>query len=406
MSYKKIGATVAGLLMLAVAACSDDSDDEALIDTVDTSEGSEGPDDGGQDESESPPGGGESEGGDPAGEDDVVLPATLLIMDASGSMNSRDDSGQTLMESAQQALVDVVDQLPEEQHVGLRVYGHTYPNTDQENGCTDTELIHPVEPLDRSGLTDSINGFDANGFTPIGLSLEEGASDLPPEGARTMILVSDGQETCDGDPCAVAEDLSDDGIELVIHTVGFALDMADEDEAEQARNELSCVAEAGGGQFVEVDEAADLTDTLEDMSTRDRRTDLSDDELRGEMTPSRANTGEVDTPYHDTILPGEDLYYRFEIPRGTEVQAEALLTDLGPCVAGGSAIGSSVSLKDSGNDTYASSDTSVTMNSDEAVMVTDPAVIDDADEVYVKVSNWQCNEDIEIEVEIQLITLD
>ena len=86
--------------------------------------------------------------------------------------------------------------MPNDSLVGLRVYGHRIPNRDKRRGCKDTELITPVGPLDRSAMKQQIRSFDAKGFTPIGLSLRKGAGDLPAEGKRTIVLVSDGIDTC------------------------------------------------------------------------------------------------------------------------------------------------------------------------------------------------------------------
>jgi hypothetical protein len=306
-------ATVATLLI--AGACGDDSVDTTQIASgvpgdappVTDPAGPTAPDGPGTDPS----------AGDGTGAD---LPAVLLIMDASGSMNATGPDGSTLLEGARNALVDVVEGLPDEQHVGLRVYGHTVPNTDQVNGCRDTELIHPVGPLDRPALLDSITTIEARGFTPIGLSLEEGAADLPPEGARTLILVSDGEETCGTDPCTVADQLRSDGIELVIHTVGFALG-----DNQQAREELGCIADVGGGRYVEVDEADALADAIDDAARDDRTFAADGSELAGAPVPRDAVTGQVDTYYTDTVLGADGAnYYRFEVPPGSTVRAEVM----------------------------------------------------------------------------------
>ena len=117
----------------------------------------------------------------------------LLILDASGSMARTDANGVRLIDGAKQALLALVDTLPDDVQVGLRVYGHRYPSTDQTNGCTDTELIVPIGELDRARLADEIGRFDALGYTPIGLSLNEAVDDFSPENeTRAIVLVSDG----------------------------------------------------------------------------------------------------------------------------------------------------------------------------------------------------------------------
>jgi hypothetical protein len=183
--------------------------------------------------------------------------AVLLILDASGSMNATDDAGVRLIDGAQRALVRLVEVLPEGAPVGLRVYGHRVPNTDKANGCLDTELIVPVGPLERGSMIDAIGSFAAKGFTPIGLSLQEAASDLP-GGRNTIILVSDGEDTCaPPNPCDVAAELVAGGIDVRVHTVGFFL--ADGDPA---REQLQCIAAATGASYRDVDAIASLTGEL------------------------------------------------------------------------------------------------------------------------------------------------
>lgn len=181
----------------------------------------------------------------------------LLILDASGSMNATDDAGVRLIDGAQQALTRLVEILPEGAPVGLRVYGHRVPNTDKANGCLDTELIVPVGPLDRQSMIEAIGGFSAKGFTPIGLSLEQAASDLP-DGRGTIILLSDGEDTCaPPDPCEVAAGLLEAGIDVRVHTVGFFLG-----EDDPAREQLKCIADTTGASYRDVDAIDSLTAEL------------------------------------------------------------------------------------------------------------------------------------------------
>lgn len=236
--------------------------------------------------------------------------ALLLIMDASGSMEATDADGVRLIDGAKDALRGVVDALPDGTHVGLRVYGHREPNTDEERGCQDTELVSPVQPLDRDAMRAAIDGFEPSGFTPIGLSLQEAADDLPPEGPRTIILVSDGEDTCSPpDPCDVAADLRRDGVDLVIETVGFALG---DDEA--ARQQLACIAEAGGGEFRDIATAAELAEQLEVVSVREARRYQQDGiPVEGAPVPLEAPDITVNEKFTDTILHDEFLYYRVDV---------------------------------------------------------------------------------------------
>jgi hypothetical protein len=101
-------------------------------------------------------------------------------------------------------------------------------------------------------------GLKAQGYTPISLVLEMAANDLKPETAapsRVIILVSDGKETCEGDPCAVARALARADAGLVVHTIGFAVDVA-------ARYQLQCIARVGRGTYFEADSTDKLVETL------------------------------------------------------------------------------------------------------------------------------------------------
>lgn len=256
----------------------------------------------------------------PAGGQQEQPPAVLLIMDASGSMNRPDDAGRPLIDGAKQALIDVVDSLPAGSSVGLRVYGHRVPNTDQEQGCQDTELIAPVRPLDKPAMKRAIAGFSATGFTPIGLSLQEAVDDLPPEGPRTIILVSDGEDTCaPPDPCEVARGLAADGIEITVETVGFFLD----DDA--ARTQLECIADATGGSFRDVESTEGLREGLVQLSNRASRQISQGTPIEGTASPAEAPviSGGL---YSDTILGLETLYYAVELAPGQRYSATVHLS--------------------------------------------------------------------------------
>ncbi len=250
-----------------------------------------------------------------AQEDDEADPALLLIMDSSGSMNASDGGGGSKIQAAKEALTGVVNALPADSLVGLRVYGHRIPNTDEKRGCRDTELISPVGPLDRSGMRRQIRSFNAKGFTPIGLSLQKGARDLPAEGERTIVLVSDGIDTCaPPPPCEVAKRLSKQGVELRIDTVGFQVDP-------QARRELQCIARVAKGSYVDAGSSAELSDRLAQLSLRALRTfEVSGTEVTGGSSSASATLLESGQ-FTDTISPGEELYYAAELGGGQAVGA-------------------------------------------------------------------------------------
>ena len=109
-------------------------------------------------------------------------------------------------------------------------------------------------PLDAAGLKTQVAGGDSRRLHPIGNALRAAADALPNEGPRSIVLVSDGEDTCAPPaPCDVAKELKQQGIDLVVHTVGFKVDPT-------AREQLSCIADATGGTYSDADDAAAVDD--------------------------------------------------------------------------------------------------------------------------------------------------
>ncbi|MGH3319768.1 MAG: vWA domain-containing protein [Streptosporangiaceae bacterium] len=189
--------------------------------------------------------------------------ALLVVLDASGSMRRDGADGQTLMASARQAVSGLVGALPDGAPVGLRVYGDRVPNTDETRGCKDTHLVVPVGRLDRGAIKKAVNTTKPKGFTPIGYSLKQAANDLPPEGKRTIVLVSDGKDTCaPPNPCKIAKQLARQGADLKVDGVGLAL------RDPKAKRQLKCIADATGGTYTDADSADSLAKALRTFSTR------------------------------------------------------------------------------------------------------------------------------------------
>lgn len=166
-------------------------------------------------------------------------------------MYNRLADGRYRIEAAKQVLVDLVAGLPTDGdlHVGLRVYGARLHASD-DGACEDSHLDVPIAGVDRSALTSAVEGTLARGATPIALSLRLAAEDLPATGARRVVLVTDGLESCGGDLAAVAELYAEHGIDLRI--VGFDLDPT-------SANALAAIAE-----FTNTFDAAELSGALHD----------------------------------------------------------------------------------------------------------------------------------------------
>ena len=251
----------------------------------------------------------------PAIADDPAATKLLLMLDASGSMNGKDASGLSKIKAAQKALTSVVNTLPAESQVGLRVYGATVQGgRPTPQACADTQLVHPIGPLDRPGLAAAINGFKAKGETPIAGSLKAAMGDLGAEGKRNIVLVSDGEESCVPDPCPVVKELVKQGIDLQIDTVGFAVDA-------KARKQLQCIAAAGNGSYYDAKDAGQLEESLNKLATRAIRPfAISGTPVKGVVLPDDAplpSSVPVLTPgqYTDAIATSEDGWTFYTVQR-------------------------------------------------------------------------------------------
>lgn len=277
----------------------------------------------------------------PAGAQDDAGGAVVLILDASGSMERTDDSGVVLMDGAKDAVSRLVEGLPEGSPVGLLLYGHRAPNDDPAAGCMDTELVVPVGPLERDAMLATISGVAPRGFTPIGRALEEAAAALGDAGG-TVILVSDGEDTCaPPDPCEIAAALSDAGIDLRVHTIGFFLD-----QEGAAQQQLQCIAETTGGSYQNVDTIDELAGELGLLVATALPPGPEplilplDGALTQELAPVvpigdlRAPNGVAQVTLGGTIGPGQTRWYSFEVadPTGlaVTVSADRLTPGAGP----------------------------------------------------------------------------
>lgn len=175
----------------------------------------------------------------------------VLILDASGSMWGQ-IQGENKIVIARRVLDQVIDDLPEGAPVGVVAYGHR-----REGDCGDIETVAPVTALDKAALKAKIHSLNPKGKTPITASVEQAFAALAEtSGGATVILVSDGLETCGGDPCSVVRSAREKGIDFVLHVVGF--DVAKEDVSS-----LECAAQAGGGLFLSAENAEQLSDALQ-----------------------------------------------------------------------------------------------------------------------------------------------
>lgn len=253
----------------------------------------------------------------PTGEGGAGEAKAELIMDLSGSMLA-DDAGGTRLDAAKRASTELIDSLPDDALLGMLVYGQreSSDESNRERGCQDIEVLSPVQKVDKEGLKSKIAGLEAQGYTPIGNALRKAADELGPDGERSIILVSDGIDTCAPPPvCEVAKELAGQGVGLTIHTVGFKVD-------EEARAELECVAQVSGGQSMTADDATQLADHMKFLTQRS----VQGYETTGtpfEFSETKEGAKWLgEGKYQTTLVPEvaqhdrTPLYYRIAVPKG------------------------------------------------------------------------------------------
>jgi len=174
----------------------------------------------------------------------------ILVLDESGSMWAQLE-GKTRIEIARAVIGDMLVQVPAERALGLVAYGHR-----REGDCGDIEEIVPVG-TDRATILARVNAMKPKGKTPLTDGVRFAAQKLHyTEGKATVILVSDGAESCNRDPCALGRELEAAGADFTVHVIGFAL----ASETESAG--LRCLAEATGGGYYAARDAQQLSAAL------------------------------------------------------------------------------------------------------------------------------------------------
>jgi Mg-chelatase subunit ChlD len=194
----------------------------------------------------------------PPGADGVPVAAPVdsrvaieVILDTSSSMRAK--LGRTTRIEAAKAVLSrlVRQELPAGIPVALRWFR-------QAKGSCDTELAVPLGPLDREAMAQTIEGIRLRSSvrTPLAAAIEAVAGDLASvTGPRIVVVVSDGQESCKGDPAAAVQALRDQGYEVTVNVVGIGLSTED-------RKRIRRLATLGGGSYFDAQGAGQLDDAI------------------------------------------------------------------------------------------------------------------------------------------------
>lgn len=186
-----------------------------------------------------------------------------IIVDQSGSMAAETDTGVLRIDAAKTVLNEVISQIPEEEgvNVGFRVYGHLGNNQPegQAESCVSSDLLVPMQGVDKAALTEQVNALVPVGWTPLGYALEQAAADFTQPASEdvvnAIIMVTDGLETCDADPAAIAGDLRNSEAGITTHVIGFGTNP-------EELAILEGITQASGGQLLDSNNAGQLMDAL------------------------------------------------------------------------------------------------------------------------------------------------
>ncbi|MCL6574288.1 MAG: VWA domain-containing protein, partial [Bacillus sp. (in: Bacteria)] len=174
----------------------------------------------------------------------------VLVIDSSGSMKAQID-GESKMALAKKSIEGLAKELPDTVNVSLIAFGHqgTGNDADKEKSCKAVETFYPLQAYDGAKFAGSLTKFDSMGWTPLASSIELAKDQLASEkGENTenfIYVVSDGIETCDGDPVKAAKNVAQDNTNVKINIIGFDVDS-------KADQQLKEVAVAGGGEYSSV----------------------------------------------------------------------------------------------------------------------------------------------------------
>lgn len=184
----------------------------------------------------------------------------LFLVDASFSMRENLGGGDPKMTSAKKVLESALSRIPPDINLGLRVFGQSASNS-LDIDCNASALLVPIGQGNRRSIIEQVRQLRPFGMTPLTYGLMKAEQDLRTvRGPRTIILISDGAETCGGDPCQYISRLQAIGIKIKVDIVGLGLK-----RERIAQQQLNCIAEKSGGKYYDANTAAELVDSISRM---------------------------------------------------------------------------------------------------------------------------------------------
>ncbi|MEO0883381.1 MAG: hypothetical protein AAFY34_11745 [Pseudomonadota bacterium] len=179
----------------------------------------------------------------------------LFIYDSSNSMWGELTDGSRKYEAGRSAMAAILNTGLSGREIGFRAYGHR-----RTNDCRDSELVVPFSPDNTAAtpINQTMASLRPTGKTPITYSLTEGLKDLN-GGPGEILLISDGIETCDADPCDLMRQWKASNVDIRVHVVGVGLN-------EVERVAMTCIADESGGVYFDADSTEGFEEALSDVS--------------------------------------------------------------------------------------------------------------------------------------------
>jgi Ca-activated chloride channel family protein len=177
-------------------------------------------------------------------------PQVMLILDASGSMWGQVE-GRDKISVAKEVLINNISSWNESVNLGLIVFGHNTQGS---------EIIMPLGFIDESKMLQKLQNINPKTEGSISHALIQAAKAMDSEGKKaTVVLVSDGQNSCSVDPCNTAKILEEEGIDFRVHVIGFGV-------SDKAKAQLKCIADVSGGTYISADSVIELEDALKTIT--------------------------------------------------------------------------------------------------------------------------------------------
>lgn len=228
-----------------------------------------------------------------------------ILMDNSGSMSDEID-GKTKMDAAKESVNQFVEDMPNGTQVSLINYGFTEEGSEEDNSCSAVEETFPIGEYNEVEFNDALGQYGSEGFTPLALAIEEVGKvieDSEATGSHTIYVVSDGQETCNGDPVAAVQSLpEDENIETVLNIIGFDIQ---DDEVQS----LVDITEANGGEYLSATNPDELSRVLkqEKLNLFVKYRDWSNENLKNITQASNDKMLDKTQVYNDAATANREI---------------------------------------------------------------------------------------------------